>query len=107
MSFVRNQNQVVASPASTFFVTPVLVSSDPEVPGIVPPSNPDQIAMSILVRAGDRGPWAQVLADRGVKYVLLAREADWSSYSFLDDQPGLVKVGDFGSIIVYRDTLVK
>ena len=106
MSFVRNQNSVVASPASAFFSTPVLVSSDPEVPGIVPPSNPDQVAVSILVKAGDRGPWAQVLAAHGIKYVLVAREVDWSSYRYLDTQAGLVRVGDYGSIVLYRNTLV-
>jgi len=106
MSFVRNQNSVVASPAPTFFSTPVLVSADPEVPGIVPLNDPDQVAVTILVRAGDRGPWAQALAEHGVKYILLAREVDWQSYRYLDKQPWLVKLADFGSIILYRNTLV-
>jgi hypothetical protein len=106
LSFVRNQNSVVASPASSFFSTPVLVSSDPEVPGIVPPADSDQVAVSILVKAGDRGPWAQVLAAHGIKYVLVAREVDWSSYRYLENQAGLVRVGDYGSIVLYRNMLV-
>jgi hypothetical protein len=106
LSFVRNQNRVVAPPAMTFFSTPVLVSADPEVPGIVPPTNPDQEAISNLVRDGSQGHWAEVLATRGVKYVLLTREVDWMSYSYLDDQPGLVRVGDYGSIVLYRNSLM-
>ena len=106
LSFVRNENSVVASPAPTFFSTLVLVSSDPEVPGIEPPSDPEQTTISGLVAAGSQGRWAQVLAARNVKYVLLAREVDWSSYGYLDSQPGLVRVGDYGSIVLYRKSLV-
>ena len=47
-----------------------------------------------------------ILAARNVKYVLLAREVDWSSYGYLDSQPGLVRVGDYGSIVLYRNSLV-
>jgi hypothetical protein len=106
LSFVRNQNRVVAPTATTFFSTPILVSADPQVPGIVPPSNPDQDTISSLVRAASQGHWAEMLASRGIKYVLLAREVDWKSYSYLDDQPGLVRVGDYGSIVLYRNSLV-
>jgi len=107
LSFVRNRNRVVAPPAPTFFSVPVLVSADPQVPGIVPPDNPDQMAVSSLVRDGAQANWAEVLAGRGVKYLLLAREVDWMSYSYLDGQPGLVRIGDYGSIILYRDDLTR
>src|SRR5438445_8840466 len=105
-SFVRNQNRVVASPAPNFFSVPVVVSIDPEVPGISPPRSGDQDAITALVRAGSSGQWAQVLNTQGVKYVLLARELDWGYFKFLDDQPGLTRVGDFGSIILYRNELL-
>ncbi len=107
MSFVRNQNRVIVEPATSFFSTSMLTSADPQVPGIVPPSNPDQDAISSLVRDGGQGHWAEVLAGRGVKYVLLAREVDWKSYSYLDGQPGLVQVADYGSIVLYRNELLK
>jgi hypothetical protein len=58
--------------------------------------------MTSLVRAGGNGQWAQVLTANHIKYVLLARELDWTYFRFLDDQPGLTKVGDFGSIVLYR-----
>jgi hypothetical protein len=103
LSFVKNQNRVVASPAPTFFSIPVLVSADPEVIGIAPPNSPDQQAVSSLVHEGAGGRWAEVLASRGVKYVLVAREVNWRSYSFLDNQAGLVKIGDYGSIVLYRN----
>jgi len=105
-SFVHNQNSVVAPPAPAFFSVPMVVSRDPEVPGIAPPATPDQDAVSGLVALGPEGRWAEVLASRGIKYVLLAHELDWKSYEFLDAQQDLVKIGDWGSIALYRNLLV-
>jgi hypothetical protein len=105
-SFVRNQNRVVASPAPNFFSVPIVVSTDPEVPGVVPLPSPYQGAISTLVRSGGSDQWAPVLTDYQIKYVLLVRELDWSYFAFLDAQPGLSKVGDFGSIVLYRNVLV-
>jgi hypothetical protein len=105
-SFVRNENNVVAPVAPTFFSVPTLVSSNPEVPGVVPPPGADQDAISSLVRAGGGGQWASVLAEYHIKYVLLAHELNWSSFSYLDDQPDMVKIGDYGSIVLYRNNLV-
>jgi hypothetical protein len=104
MSFVRNQNSVVVSPAPTFFSVQIVASTNPEVGGTVPPSDPDQMTISELVAAGASGQWAQVLAERAIKYVLLAKEADWTSYKYLDQQPGLELVGDYGSIRLYRNS---
>jgi hypothetical protein len=107
LSFVGNQNNVVASPAPQFFSTPILSSADPEVPGTAPPATPDQVAVSGLVRAMGAGQWKAVLVSLNVKYVLLARQVDWHMYKYLDDQPGLVKVQDFGSIVLYRNSGVQ
>jgi hypothetical protein len=106
LSFVRNQNNVVVSPAPTFFSIPVLISSNPEVPGIVPPIDSDQAAISGLLLAGAQGKWAEVLAAHNIKYVLLAREGDWKTHAYLDSQSGLVQAADFGSIVLYRNILV-
>ena len=103
--FIQNQNKIVAPPAPTFFSVPVLVSTDPEVQGIPPPDDPDQVAISRLVAAGDKGQWGQVLTAHGVKYLLLTHDLEWRSYAYLDFQPGLLKIADFGSIEVYRNSL--
>jgi hypothetical protein len=101
--FVQNQNQVIAPPGPSFFSVPLVVSSDPEIPGVVPPDDPDQLAISSLTQAGANGDWAATLAARGIRYILLAREVDWQSYDYLSAQPGLVEVGDYGSIVLYRN----
>jgi len=105
-TFIRNQNRVVAAPAPSFFSVPIVVSNDPEVPGVVPPRSNLQEAISALVRSGSNGQWADVLMANHIKYIVLARDLDWSYFMFLDDQPGLTKVGDFGSIVLYRNELV-
>jgi hypothetical protein len=104
--FIRNQNKVISPPGPSFFSVPIVVSSNAEVPGIAPPTDPDQVAINSLVRARAAGDWADVLAARGIKYVLLAHELDWSGYSYLDSQAGITKVGDYGSISLYRNATV-
>jgi hypothetical protein len=107
LSFVRNENSVTGPSGPSFFSTPVLVSADPEVAGIPPPTEPVQVAIADLVAARGQGRWAEVLAAHDIKYVLLAREVDWRSYAFLDNQTGLVMIGDYGSIVLYRNDLVR
>ncbi|MDQ6712469.1 MAG: hypothetical protein M3Z28_04690 [Candidatus Dormibacteraeota bacterium] len=103
LGFVRNDNNVVASPAPTFFSVPVVISNDPEVPGIPPPTDPEQTAVSNLVSDGATADWAGELARRNIKYVVVAREVDWSRYTFLASQPRFAQVADYGSIVIYRN----
>lgn len=105
LSFVQNSNRVVANPAPDFFLTPVVASEDLEIPGIRAPTDTDQVMLSDLVAKAGQGNWSSQLAARGFKYVLLAREVDWQSYDYLDRQPDLVLVKDYGSIELYRNML--
>jgi hypothetical protein len=102
-SFVHNQNPIIAPPAPAFFSIPVLVSTNPEVAGVAAPSDPEQLAVANLVQSGSQGHWSADLKALNVRFVLLARELDWARYQFLDSQAGLVKVADFGSIVVYEN----
>jgi hypothetical protein len=101
-SFIGNQNKVVVSPAPRFFSVPIVASADPEVAGIAPPKTAEQVAITQLIESGSGGAWTQKLSSLDIRYVLVARELDWKSYSFLDSQPGLVKIADYGSIVIYR-----
>jgi hypothetical protein len=105
LSFVKNANRVIAAPAPYFFSIPVVTSSNPEYPPISHPEDADQLTLSALVAAGGQADWAPQLADRNIEYVLLAREVDWLRYSYLSQQPGLDLVGDYGPILLYRNTL--
>jgi hypothetical protein len=101
-SFIQNQNPIVAPPAPTFFSVPILASANPEVPGIAPPATAEQVAVAALVQEGSKGRWAEVLASLNVRYILVAKELDWQSYSYLDTQMGLTRVGDYGPIVLFR-----
>lgn len=103
LSFVQNSNRVVANPAPQFFSINVVASEDLEIPDIRAPTDADQVMVSDLVAEAGGGDWSSQLAARGFKYVLLARELDWQSYGYLDRQPDLVLVKDYGSIAVYRN----
>src|SRR6266566_1132635 len=101
-SFIRNENKVVASPAPTFFSLPVIASTNPDVPGTAAPTDLDQVAISKLVGEGAQGDWGAALKKLNVRYVLLARVVDYASFWYLDYLPDLEKIGDFGSIELYR-----
>jgi hypothetical protein len=103
LDFVRNTNNVIASPAPTFFSVPVVISPDAGVPRVTSPVDDAQAAIGRLIDAGAGGSWASDLARHNIKYVLLAHQVDWQTYRYLDSQPGLVVVADYGSIVLYRN----
>ena len=105
LRFIRNTNAVIATPAPAFFSVPTLVSVDAEIPGLRPPNTAQQALVSRLIMAHGAADWGQALATINVKYVLLAREVDWRNYQYLDDQHDLERVGDYGSIVLYRNLL--
>jgi hypothetical protein len=103
LDFVRNTNNVVASPAPWFFSIPVVVSDNPGVPGVALSGDADHRAIDTLVFAGAAGDWAAELARRDIKYVILARQVDWRRYGYLSTQRDLVMVADYGSVVLYRN----
>ena len=105
LDFVRNTNNVIASPAPSFFSVPVVISPDAGIPGVASQADEAQAAVTQLVDAGSNASWAPVLARHDIKYVLLAHEVDWQQFQFLGSQPDLVLVGNYGSIELYRNLL--
>ncbi|MEA2634903.1 MAG: hypothetical protein QOH92_1670 [Chloroflexota bacterium] len=106
LSFVRNVNSVIATPAPTFFAIPIVASGDPEVPGIAPPNDPDQRMIATLVTTGGSADWARVLAARNIKYVLVANEIDSEQFAYLAHQPGFVRILGDDNIVLYRNELL-
>jgi hypothetical protein len=95
-------NSIIASPAPEFFSIPILVSVDPEVDGVAAPDTLDQRTIQRLINAGGASAWARGLRSRDVRFVVVAKELDWQNYAYLDRQAGLEKVGDYGSVVLYR-----
>jgi hypothetical protein len=107
LGFIHNRNKLVASPAPTFFSVPVVNSGDPEVGTAYQAQTPAEAVVAQLVRQGAAASWARTLAEHGIKYVLLAREVDWQAYTYLDRQPHLQRVADYGAIVVYQNLLAR
>jgi hypothetical protein len=105
LSFVRNVDSIVANPAPQFFSVPVVISQNAEIIGIPPPDDPAQVTFARLVGQGATNDWGKTLAAENIKYVILAREVDWRAYRYLENQPNLVQVGDYGSLVLYRNIL--
>jgi hypothetical protein len=105
LSFVRNVDSIVANPSPNFFSVPVVTSQNAEIVGIPPPNDPYQVTFARLVGERATNDWGKALAAENVKYVILAREVDWRAYRYLENQPNLVQVGDYGTLILYRNIL--
>jgi len=106
LSFVRNVNSVIATPAPGFFSVPVVVSADPEVGGFTPPGDPEQQLITSLVSTGSSADWARALAARNIKYVLVAKEIDSERFAFFPHEPGFVRILGDDNIVLYRNELL-
>jgi hypothetical protein len=98
--------RVIANPAPRFFDTPMLVSNDPELEGIRPPRQDPKITTigTILKDAPHRHDIGERLATHDVRYVVLAKEYDYRTYNYLDEQPGLSLQWETQGIKLYQVT---
>ena len=96
--------RVVANPAPSYFKTPVLASrSVGEGLDAADTSDPvDQYVARLLARGDRTVNLSRCLASIGVTHVLLAKEADWERYRFLDRRRDLVAVQRWPDLVLYR-----
>jgi hypothetical protein len=99
-------HRVVANPATGFFDSPVLVSpSVGEGAAANDTSDPlDQGVSRLLAGATRRHDLGACLATLGVSHILLPKQADWGSYSFLSRQHDLVLERRWSDLLLYRNT---
>ena len=85
--------RLAANPAGQFFSFPTVTSANPEMPGVPDSSavgsrsalvQDDVLANRLIDQAA-----GQRLARLGIRYVVLLKQADWTDYAWLGDQPGL------------------
>ena len=98
--------RVVGNPAPSFFRTPVLASrSVGEGRNAADESDPvERYVSGVLVAGERRRDIGACLAPLGVTHVLLAKEADWREYRFLDRSRDLVAVARWPDLVLYRST---
>jgi hypothetical protein len=94
--------RLIANPASRFFDRPVIQGDNAEI-GLIErqSSNPTSSFIEDDILAPDRTDVAARLRSRGIKYVVLAKEADYKKYAWLDSQPGIRLVSDSATLRVY------
>lgn len=99
--------RVIANPGDRFFDKSLLVSDDPELHGVSPAVADDQkqlVTTRILPQAPQSSVIGRQLAPLNVKYVLLAKDADYQTYDYLDHQTDLQLVTETATLKLYRNT---
>lgn len=98
--------RIIANPAPKFFDKPVIVSSDPELDGATSGlmTDREKAIAQILSNSKNQPNFAQQLADQNIKYIIVAKAADYKEYGFLQNQPGLQQTEDYESIVLYVNT---
>lgn len=98
--------RVIANPGKDFFNTPVLISDDPEI-GTIKPAIADsrkQLATDVLATASSSNTLGHQLTPLNVKYVLLAKDDDYTNYNYLDTQTDLQLISETATLKLYRNT---
>ncbi len=81
--------RVISNPAKDFFSVPVVQSDQPEI-GLIQGDSEKQ----------DPG---QLVKQKEIKYVILAKEADWESYTFLNHSNDFEVILNTDSLVLYRN----
>ncbi|MDO8737078.1 MAG: hypothetical protein Q7K29_08390, partial [Thermoleophilia bacterium] len=95
-------NKVSANPAPVFFECPVISGSNMEWGGIYDNSQ-NVVGRAVEGWLGSKGKTDLLQNDAyGIKYVILAKEADWKKYEGIEQNPELERVKETPGFLVYR-----
>jgi hypothetical protein len=96
--------RVVANMAPSYFGAPILASrSVGEGPGQADEADPvERYVARLLARGASAQDFGACLAPLGVTHVLLAKQADWRRYAFLDRSRGITAVKRWPDLVLYR-----
>lgn len=96
----------IASPSSVFFDKPVIHAENIEVGDIYTQSNdPRQRYVETLLANRDKlTHFGELVSPLNVKFVVLAKEADYRTFDFLRNQTDLRIVYEGPTIVVFRNT---
>jgi hypothetical protein len=99
--------RIVANPAPFAFRRDVIAGDNVELPGIRTASRSIRSAYLEFLYSQGRSltSFGQLVAPHGVRFVVVAKTADWEQYRWLDAQRDLEKVLDRDEIAVYRSTV--
>lgn len=93
--------RIIATPAEKFFSVPVIASDDPEF-GSIAPTEPNAEKAAIKKALDTPATLVSVLRAHNINYVLLAKEDDADSYSYLSKDKGLTKAAENDTLVLYK-----
>lgn len=99
--------RVIAHPGNGFFDKPIISSDNPELQGTKPAVSDTQkelLANQILPQAPMSNRLGSQLQWLDIKYIILAKDADYISYDYLNHQQDLQLVTETATLKLYRNT---
>lgn len=105
LAFPWTQNRVVANPMNSFFQRETIVGDNIEIGEIETQStNPrSKYIEDVMARWMDTKNFGNLIAPLGVKYILLAKEADWMDYRWLEQQEDIRLVREWDDLRLYEN----
>ncbi len=100
---LKTARRVVANPSEQFFTRETVAGDNPEATKYDLVSTNSEFVLHRFKPAGEKGEnIAGQLRDNKFRYVIIAKTADYKSYSWLDWQAELTRVYDGSELRVYR-----
>jgi hypothetical protein len=102
----RFAGRVIANPADDFFDAEVVTSDNPELAGVRPAvsdAGKTKLTANILPNGASDKDLATELANLKFKYILLAKDADYRDYRYIDGKGGLQLEKTGQSLNLYRN----
>jgi len=91
---------ITTNPAKLYFDCPIISGDNMEIPGVAYQSHSpkNQLIHKWLQTQGQ----AKILQELNIKHIILARDADWQNYSWLNDLPELELLQNNRNLILYQ-----
>lgn len=99
----RFSERIIANPAEKFFGVPTIASDDPEF-GDITPTVPNQEKVAIKAALDAPKTLTDTLGQYRITHILLAKDDDFETYNFLNQQTGVKKVAENDSLRLYEVT---
>jgi len=97
--------KVIANPAESFFIKPVIRGDNIEIGDIYSQStNPVSKYIEATIKKGKEiQDFGEFVSPLKVKYIILAKEVDWEEYLFLKEQQDLAIIKDTPHLLVFMN----
>jgi hypothetical protein len=102
--------RIIASPVEGYFDKPFIVSDNPEIGNVTPAIadvNKQLLTTTILPHAPQSTSLGHQLLPLNVKYIVLAKDDDYQTYSYLNNQSDIQLVSETDTLMLYRNNAFK